>query len=80
MRKGACIMFTVMDHDVLTSNDFAGEGFLPLKSVYGICKKKKSGHLALTPLALPLLNPRDGEGKKKICNNKSSEMSHLSYL
>lgn len=30
------ILFTVMDHDVITSNDFAGEGFLSLNSIPGV--------------------------------------------
>lgn len=32
---GAMIAFTVMDHDVLTANDFAGEAFLALGSIPG---------------------------------------------
>ncbi|XP_044760714.1 BAI1-associated protein 3 [Coccinella septempunctata] len=34
--QGAMIAFTVMDHDVLTANDFAGEAFLALGSIPGI--------------------------------------------
>lgn len=30
------IAFTVMDHDVLTANDFAGEAFLALGSIPGV--------------------------------------------
>jgi len=30
------ILFTVMDHDVLTSNDFAGEAFLSLYNIPGV--------------------------------------------
>lgn len=33
---GAMILFTVMDHDVLTANDFAGEAFLALGSIPGV--------------------------------------------
>ncbi|KRT81657.1 C2 domain containing protein, partial [Oryctes borbonicus] len=33
---GAMIAFTVMDHDVLTANDFAGEAFLALGSIPGV--------------------------------------------
>lgn len=32
----AMIAFTVMDHDVLTANDFAGEAFLALGSIPGV--------------------------------------------
>ncbi|GLV43821.1 unc-13-4A [Carabus blaptoides fortunei] len=34
--SGAMIAFTVMDHDVLTANDFAGEAFLALGSIPGV--------------------------------------------
>lgn len=30
------ILFTVMDHDVLTANDFAGEAFLALGNIPGV--------------------------------------------
>ncbi|XP_017779059.1 PREDICTED: BAI1-associated protein 3 isoform X2 [Nicrophorus vespilloides] len=33
---GAMIAFTVMDHDVLTANDFAGEAFLALGNIPGV--------------------------------------------
>lgn len=33
---GTMIAFTVMDHDVLTANDFAGEAFLSLGSIPGV--------------------------------------------
>ncbi|XP_072156728.1 BAI1-associated protein 3 isoform X1 [Bemisia tabaci] len=33
---GAMLAFTVMDHDVLTANDFAGEAFLSLGSIPGV--------------------------------------------
>jgi len=34
--ESAMILFTVMDHDVITSNDFAGEAFLSLNSIPGV--------------------------------------------
>lgn len=36
LHEGAMILFTVMDHDVLTANDFAGEAFLALNSIPGV--------------------------------------------
>jgi len=36
------ILFTVMDYDVLTCNDFAGEAFLALSSVPGVCDNNSS--------------------------------------
>lgn len=32
----AMLVFTVMDHDVLTANDFAGEAFLALTTIPGV--------------------------------------------
>ncbi|XP_063228828.1 BAI1-associated protein 3 [Bacillus rossius redtenbacheri] len=40
--EGAMILFTVMDHDVLTSNDFAGEAFLALGSIPGVADNNSS--------------------------------------
>ncbi|XP_053750148.1 BAI1-associated protein 3 isoform X6 [Panthera pardus] len=37
-RRGACVLFTVMDHDWLSTNDFAGEAALGLGSVGGIAR------------------------------------------
>lgn len=36
------ILFTVMDHDVLTANDFAGEAFLNLQSIPGVADNSLS--------------------------------------
>ncbi|XP_020709879.1 BAI1-associated protein 3 isoform X2 [Athalia rosae] len=38
----AMILFTVMDHDVLTANDFAGEAFLGLSSIPGVADSNAS--------------------------------------
>lgn len=32
------IAFTVMDHDVITANDFAGEAFLSLNHIPGVAE------------------------------------------
>nr|CAD7438419.1 unnamed protein product [Timema bartmani] len=40
--EGAMILFTVMDHDVLTFNDFAGEAFLALGSIPGVADNNSS--------------------------------------
>ncbi|XP_053069723.1 BAI1-associated protein 3 isoform X6 [Acinonyx jubatus] len=36
--RGACVLFTVMDHDWLSTNDFAGEAALGLGGVGGIAR------------------------------------------
>lgn len=38
----AMVLFTVMDHDVLTANDFAGEAFLGLSSIPGVADSNAS--------------------------------------
>ncbi|KAK2182622.1 hypothetical protein NP493_345g04038 [Ridgeia piscesae] len=63
-RNGACISFTVMDHDFMLANDFAGEVFLSLGSIPGITGGDISGFTALKPLTLPLMQPRKGEKTK----------------
>ncbi|KAK6630949.1 hypothetical protein RUM44_003121 [Polyplax serrata] len=40
--EAAMILFTVMDHDVLTSNDFAGEAFLNLQTIPGVADNSSS--------------------------------------
>ncbi|GLH13404.1 uncharacterized protein GBIM_17982 [Gryllus bimaculatus] len=40
--EGAMILFTVMDHDVLTFNDFAGEAFLALGNIPGVDENNTS--------------------------------------
>ncbi|KAK2714094.1 hypothetical protein QYM36_008626 [Artemia franciscana] len=54
---GSAILFTVMDYDVITANDFAGEAFLQLLSIPGI---SNGGYGAdnfhgLRPIELPLM-------------------------
>ena len=57
-QRGACIHFTVMDHDLLLSNDFAGEAFLSLSDIPGISGEEISGFSALTPISLTLTHPK----------------------
>lgn len=35
-RESAMLLFTVMDYDVLTANDFAGEALLSLNTISGV--------------------------------------------
>ncbi|KAI0242476.1 BAI1-associated protein 3 [Lamellibrachia satsuma] len=64
LRNGACIVFTVMDHDFMLANDFAGEVYLSLSSIPGITGGDISGFTALKPITLPLMQPRKGEKTK----------------
>lgn len=55
-RKGAALVFTVMDHDYVFQNDFAGEMFISLSEVPGV-NGDVSGYDALSVITLPLMQP-----------------------
>jgi len=50
-QSGACVLLSVMDHDVLSANDFAGEVCIGLQQVIA-----GMGSSALLPLNLPIVN------------------------
>ncbi|KAL1518076.1 hypothetical protein ABEB36_001756 [Hypothenemus hampei] len=54
--SGAMIAFTVMDHDVLTANDFAGEAFLALGTISGVAENSSADNFhGLKPVDLVLM-------------------------
>ncbi|KAF5913763.1 hypothetical protein HPG69_002625 [Diceros bicornis minor] len=58
-RRGACVLFTVMDHDWLSTNDFAGEAALGLGSIGGVARPQVGGSArAGQPITLHLRRPR----------------------
>lgn len=58
-RRGACVLFTVMDHDWLSTNDFAGEAALGLGGVSGIARPHVGGGVRPgQPITLHLRRPR----------------------
>lgn len=57
-QDSAMIGFTVMDHDVITANDFAGEAFLLLKNIPGVTESIDNFH-GLKPIELVLMQQRD---------------------
>ncbi|XP_019568715.2 BAI1-associated protein 3 isoform X1 [Rhinolophus sinicus] len=58
-RRAACVLFTVMDHDWLSTNDFAGEAALSLASISGIVRSQVGGGVrAGQPITLHLRRPR----------------------
>uniref|UniRef100_A0A646QF95 BAI1-associated protein 3 n=1 Tax=Hemiscolopendra marginata TaxID=943146 RepID=A0A646QF95_9MYRI len=59
----AMIQFTVMDHDVVLSNDFAGEAFLSLNGIPGVADDEFASLHGLKPTDLPLLRPRRNENE-----------------
>ncbi|XP_076272507.1 BAI1 associated protein 3 [Rhynchophorus ferrugineus] len=53
---GAMVAFTVMDHDVLTANDFAGEAFLALGTISGVADNASVDNFhGLKPVDLTLM-------------------------
>jgi BAI1-associated protein 3 len=59
------IGFTVMDHDVITANDFAGEAFLSLNNIPGVSEIGSIDNFhGLKPIDLVLMQQRD---KRKLC-------------
>jgi BAI1-associated protein 3 len=57
-QESAMIGFTVMDHDVITANDFAGEAFLSLNNIPGVSESIDNFH-GLKPIDLVLMQQRD---------------------
>lgn len=60
--EAAMIVFTVMDHDVLTANDFAGEAFVALNTIPGVASTFNMNIENLdcvTQIGLPLLEMKD---------------------
>lgn len=58
----AMIVFTVMDHDVLTANDFAGEAFLALNNIPGVGRAFNmniDNFDCVAQMDLPLLEMKD---------------------
>lgn len=63
------ILFTLMDHDVITCNDFGGEAFLSLNTIPGVVASSSSvdNFHGLKPIELNLMFQKDpGEGAKEL--------------
>ncbi|XP_055991196.1 BAI1-associated protein 3 [Sorex fumeus] len=58
-RRAACVLFTVMDHDWLSANDFAGEAALGLGGISGVARPHTGGSPRTgQPVTLHLRRPR----------------------
>ncbi|XP_078053508.1 BAI1 associated protein 3 isoform X5 [Augochlora pura] len=57
----AMVLFTVMDHDVIKPNDFAGEAFLGLSTIPGVADTNASidNFHGLKPTELPLMHQKN---------------------
>lgn len=60
-QRGAVLVFTVMDHDYVFENDFAGEAYVDLCNIPGVDGQDISGFDALAITALPLMQPQHKE-------------------
>ncbi|XP_069995655.1 BAI1-associated protein 3 isoform X6 [Penaeus vannamei] len=60
--EGAMILFTLMDHDVITCNDFGGEAFLSLNTIPGVASSASVDNFhGLKPIELNLMFQKDPE-------------------
>lgn len=66
-------MFTVMDHDYVFQNDFAGEVFMALSDIPGVDGDEVTGYEALNVITLPLTQP--GKKRKLIMIRSKCQMS-----
>lgn len=59
LKAGTIIHFTVMDHDLVWTNDFEGEAFLELNSLPGVHGDLgQNGYKNLKYVELPLIRPK----------------------
>lgn len=70
----AMVLFTVMDHDVLTANDFAGEAFLGLSTIPGVTDTNASidNFHGLKHTELPLMQQKN---RSKLMNELCNQFS-----
>ena len=55
--KGACLHFTLYDHDKFTSNDIGGEAFILLQDITGVEMYFDKGVSSIEPMPLCLRLP-----------------------
>lgn len=65
------ICFTVMDFDMMTTNDFEGEAFLRVTQVAGV--DGTGNILNVTPMELPLLQPKEKSMYKKTMKERKQK-------
>ena len=67
LQNGNVIHFTVMDHDLMWSNDFEGEAFLDISTIPGVCGELSDGCNDLKHAELFLIHPK---GNPDMANDK----------
>ncbi|XP_014672472.1 PREDICTED: BAI1-associated protein 3-like isoform X2 [Priapulus caudatus] len=59
--ESAMVQFTVMDHDIMFANDFAGEAYFSLNGIPGLKGEKAGGYSNLKQTQLILTQPKPRE-------------------
>ncbi|XP_049615716.1 protein unc-13 homolog D isoform X1 [Syngnathus scovelli] len=84
---GACLVVTVLDHDVLRMDDFEGEAFLSLKDIPGVAKggeeKDEPGfHPDAVPaqIRLPLMHPKPDDNILKMLESRKGEREIQAFV
>ncbi|XP_045109688.1 BAI1-associated protein 3-like isoform X3 [Portunus trituberculatus] len=81
--EGAMILFTLMDHDVITCNDFGGEAFLSLNTISGVVASSSSvdNFHGLKPIELSLMFQKDPDNSiLKVLETRTSDKVALEFV
>ncbi|XP_064637155.1 BAI1-associated protein 3-like isoform X4 [Lineus longissimus] len=72
--SGAVVLFTVMDHDIMFTNDFAGEVVLSLNNIPGVNGEEVTGFNALKSTTSPLIQVKEkGFGPLAILEQRATD-------
>ncbi|XP_061665757.1 protein unc-13 homolog D [Syngnathoides biaculeatus] len=84
---GACLVVTVLDHDILRTDDFEGEAFLSLKDIPGVArgdgKDGQNFHPDVPPaqIRLPLTHPKPNENNiLKLLESRKGEREIQAFV
>lgn len=78
---GHVIHFTVMDHDLVWTNDFEGEAFYELSAVPGVRSDAVDGFNNLKFIELSLIQPKDFPSKIfEVLELRSQDKLALEFL
>ncbi|XP_069958195.1 BAI1-associated protein 3 isoform X2 [Cherax quadricarinatus] len=81
--EGAMILFTVMDHDVITCNDFGGEAFLSLNTIPGVVPSSTSvdNFHGLKPIEFNLMFQKDPDNIiLKVLETRTNEKMAMEFV
>ncbi|XP_064115164.1 BAI1-associated protein 3-like [Macrobrachium nipponense] len=81
--EGAMILFTLMDHDVITCNDFGGEAFLSLNTIPGVVPSSASvdNFHGLKPIELNLMFQKDPDNiMLKVLETRTNDKMAMEFV